>query len=88
MCLPRGRPGVIFDMTIASDQLRSALADLNGQRRVRLHFENGPSCDIENALLVPAEADNLLKLTDGSREYLVDTGRIAWIEIGEKLAKN
>ncbi len=64
------------------DQLRVALADLNGQRDVRIGFEHADACVIQKALLVPAEKDQILKLTDGSREYLLDTERIAWIEIG------
>ena len=69
-------------MTISPEQLRSALAKLNGQRDVRLHLEQGASCLIAKALLVPAEADKLIKLTDGSREYLIDAYRVMWVEIG------
>jgi hypothetical protein len=64
------------------EQLRSALGDLNGQRDVRLMFDHADTCTVEKALLVPAEADNIVKLTDGSREYLLDAQRIAWVEIG------
>jgi len=69
-------------MPITPDQLRTALGDLNGQRNVHVVFEEAPSCVIENALLVPVEADQLLKLTDGKREYLLDAERIVWVEIG------
>jgi hypothetical protein len=64
------------------DQLRTALGDLNGQRDVRVHFPHVDPCLIEGALLVPAEADNIVKLTDGTREFLIDADRVAWIEIG------
>jgi hypothetical protein len=69
-------------MAMTSDQLRAALGDLNGQRDVRIGFDHAEPCLIEKALLVPAEEDRIVKLTDGSREYLVDAERIAWIEIG------
>ncbi len=63
-------------MAMMPDQLRAALRDLNGQRDVRLEFENAQTCVIEKALLVPAE------VTDGAREFVVDGERIAWIKIG------
>ena len=40
------------------------------------------TCSVQRALLVPAEADNIVKVTDGSREYLIDAERVAWVEIG------
>ena len=69
-------------MAIAPEQLRAALGDLNGQRDVRVAFDRADACVIEKALLVPVEEDRIVKLTDGSREFLLDTERIAWIEIG------
>lgn len=69
-------------MPMTHDQLRKALTDLNGQRAVRIHFDQADDCKIEGALLVPVESDNIVKLTDGKREYLLDAERIAWIEIG------
>ncbi len=69
-------------MPISPEQLRSALGELNGQRNVRAHFVDAECCTIERALLVPVEADNLIKLTDGSKEYVLDAERIAWVEIG------
>lgn len=69
-------------MTMTSDQLRAALGDLNGQRDVRVGFDHADGCLVEKALLVPAEQDNIVKLTDGSREYLLDADRVAWIQIG------
>ena len=69
-------------MPMTCDQLRAALGDLNGQRDVRVGFEHAEPCVIKQALLVPAEEDKIVKLTDGSREYLLDAERVAWIEIG------
>lgn len=69
-------------MPMTPEQIRTALADLNGQRAVRVHFDQADDCKVQGALLVPAEADKIVKLTDGQREYLLDAERIAWIEIG------
>lgn len=69
-------------MPMTPDQLRTALGDLNGQRNVRIEFDQAECCLIQRALLVPAEEDNIVKLTDGSREFLIDAERVAWVEIG------
>ena len=69
-------------MSITTEQLRAALADLNGQRDVRLEFDHADNCIVKNALLVPVEEDRIMKLTDGAREFLVDAQRVAWVEIG------
>ena len=69
-------------MPMTPDQLRTALTDLNGQRDVRIEFEHADTCIIAKALLVPAESDNIVKLTDGSREFLLDAERVTWVEIG------
>ncbi len=68
-------------MTMTTDQLRSALGELHGQRNVRIVFDHAEPCVINAALLVPAEDDNIVKLTDGTREYLIDTHRVAYVEI-------
>ncbi len=49
---------------MTSDQVRVALKDLNGRRDVRIKFQDSQSCAIDKALLVPAEQDNIVKLTD------------------------
>lgn len=72
-------------MALGTEQLRTALHDLDGTRDVRLEFDGGDPCLIAKALLVPAEPDGIVKLTDGAREYLVDADRVAWIEIGPRL---
>jgi len=69
-------------MVLTPEQIRSALSDLNGQRDVHVEFDHGSSCVVPRALLVPAEEDNILKLTDGTREFLLDVDRIAWVQIG------
>jgi hypothetical protein len=33
-------------------------------------------------MLIPTEADGLVKVTDGSHVYIVDSERVAWVEIG------
>ncbi len=64
-------------------QLRTALSDLNGERSVRMIFSHCPeTLLISNALLIPEEADHVVKLTDGRKEYLIDVDRINWVEIG------
>ncbi len=72
-------------MSLTSDQLRAALGDLDGIRDVRIEFDHADACVVPKALLVPAEADRIVKLTDGTREYLVDSERVVWIEIGPGL---
>jgi hypothetical protein len=64
------------------DQVRTALNDLNGMRDVCMRFEAADHCLVRTALLVPVEDDGLIKLTDGTTEYVVDADRITWIEIG------
>ena len=68
-------------MPLTTEQLRTALADLNGHRDVRFEFDHASPCVIKRALIVPAEEDRIVKLTDGSREYLVDAQRVVWVEI-------
>lgn len=70
-------------MPLSTEQLRTAFGDLSGQRGdVLIEFVGASHCRVRNAMLLPAESDNVLKLTDGTREYLVDAERVAWIEIG------
>ena len=70
-------------MPLTTEQLRTALTKLNGKRDVRIRFaDDADPCIIAGALLVPVESDKIVKLTDGTREYLVDAERVAWVEIG------
>ena len=79
---------------MTNDQLRKALSELNGERDLSVAFEGvyspgtGPLAiamlDIKRAMLIPDEADHLVKVTDGSSIYILDAERIAWIRIGLK----
>lgn len=76
---------------MTNDQLRKALSELNGERDLALAFEGVYSpvpgvstLDIKRAMLIPDEADHLVKVTDGSAIYILDAERIAWIRIGLK----
>lgn len=69
-------------MSMTTDQLRLALSELNGLRDVRVAFDHAPSLLVRKALLIPKESDTLIKITNGSHIFLVDAGRVAWIEIG------
>lgn len=68
------------------DQLRQALAELNGERDVTFavtQMNEGMSClTVCRAMLVPAEPDHLVKVTDGRSIYIIDAERVAWIRIG------
>lgn len=63
-------------------QLRKAFRELNGLRDLRIEFAGSAACIVKKALLIPEEADGLVKVTDGSHIYIVDSERVAWIEIG------
>jgi len=65
------------------DQLRQALGELNGERDAEFSFAGElNSLLVHSAMLVPDEADHLVKVTDGRSIYILDAGRIAWIRIG------
>ena len=67
---------------MTNDQLRTALAELNGERDAVFHFNHTEPCAVENAILIPAEEDNLVKVSDGKHVYIIDAPQIAWIRIG------
>ncbi|MCX5652775.1 MAG: hypothetical protein NTU45_15500 [Planctomycetota bacterium] len=69
-------------MSMNPDTLRLAFRELNGQRDLRIEFDHASSCIVKKAMLIPAELDGLVKVTDGSHVYIVDSDRVAWIEIG------
>ena len=69
-------------MPLHASPLQSALLALDGSRDVRLILEGSDDCVVARALLVPAEDDGILKLTDGTREVLIDAGRVIRVEIG------
>ena len=68
------------------DQLRQALTELNGERNA--HFaitgmhESASVLTIASAMLIPEEADKLVKLTDGKSVFIIEADRIAYIRIG------
>ncbi|MEY3141828.1 MAG: hypothetical protein ACK5WD_00850 [bacterium] len=69
-------------MSMNQETLRLAFRELNGQRDLRIEFDHASSCIVKKAMLIPAELDGLVKVTDGSHVYIVDSERVAWIEIG------
>jgi hypothetical protein len=40
--------------------------------------------EVKKAMLIPDEADHLVKVTDGKAVYVLDADRVAWIRIGLK----
>lgn len=70
-------------MAMTPDTLRLAFGELNGQRDLRIEFDRAPSCIVRKAMLIPCEADKLVKVTDGTNVFIVDAERVAWIEIGQ-----
>ena len=70
------------------DQLRQALRELNGERRLGIVFAHVHSpamgvstLDVKNAMLIPAEADNLVKVTDGRSVFIIEAEHVAWFSI-------
>lgn len=66
--------------------LRKALEELKGQRTATFVFQHilGESAvlSVTNAMLVPEEADGLIKLTDGQSIFIIDADRVAYIRLG------
>ena len=71
---------------MTNDQLRQALTDLSGHRDVLIAFTNldgaASLLSINNAMLIPDEGDDLIKLTDGRSEYIIEAAAVAWVRIG------
>ncbi len=72
-------------------QLRTALRELNGERDLTIAFAEVPSpvpglasLEVKKAMLIPDEADHLVKVTDGKAVYILDAERVAWLRIGIK----
>lgn len=72
-------------------QLRTALRELNGERDLLIVFADVPApvpgvanIEIKRAMLIPDEADHLVKVTDGKAVYVIDAERVAWLRIGLK----
>lgn len=73
------------------DQLRTALRELNGERDLIVVFADVPSpvpglgsIEVKKAMLIPDEADHLVKVTDGKSIVILDAERVAWLRIGLK----
>lgn len=72
------------------DQLRLALAELNAERDLEIAFANvhAPAypganlLHIKRAMLIPAEEDGLVKVSDGKHVYIIDAQNVTWIRIG------
>lgn len=71
------------------DQLRTALRELNGERDLGIAFGGVLSpvpgvstLEVKKAMLIPDEADHLVKVTDGKSVFIIDAERVAWIRIG------
>lgn len=76
---------------MSPDQLRTALRELNGERDLIVVFADVPSpvpglasLEVKKAMLIPDEADHLVKVTDGKSILILDAERIAWLRIGLK----
>jgi hypothetical protein len=76
---------------MTTDQLRQALRELNGERDLGIAFAevHAPvpgvsTLEIKKAMLIPDEADHLVKVTDGKSVFIIDAERVAWIRIGLK----
>ena len=72
-------------------QLRTALRELNGERDLTVTFADIPSpatgahyLEVKKAMLIPDEADHLVKVTDGKAVYILDAERVAWLKIAIK----
>ena len=67
---------------MTTDQLRQALSELNSERDAVFIFEHTQHCIVQNALLIPAEDDGLVKVSDGKHVYIIDASRVVWVKIG------
>ncbi len=71
---------------MTSKELRQALTELKGQRTATFVFQHvlgeHNTLTVTNAMLVPEEADGLIKLTDGQSIFVIDAERIAYIRLG------
>jgi len=73
---------------MTNEQLRQALRELNGERRLVVVFANVHSpatgvshIEVKNAMLIPDEADHLVKVTDGRSVVILEAQHVAWISI-------
>jgi hypothetical protein len=68
---------------MTNDQLRKALGELNAQRDACFVFiDHGREMVVRHAMLIPDEADHLVKVSDGKSIFIIDAERVAWVQIG------
>jgi hypothetical protein len=72
---------------MTNDQLHQALQELRGDRDLAIYFGNAPlslanPCVVKKAMILPSEADGLVKVTDGKAIYIIDGEKVAWLKIG------
>ena len=71
---------------MSPNKLRKALEELKGKRTATFVFQHilgeHNTLAVANAMLVPEEADGLIKLTDGQSIYIIDAERVAYIRLG------
>ena len=65
-----------------TDQLRQVLCELDGKRAAAFQFAGAPECVVPNAMLLPDEADHMVKVTDGQHVFIIDAEKLVWIRIG------
>ena len=65
-----------------TDQLRQVLRELDGKRAAAFHFNGAHECTVPNAMLLPDEADHMVKVTDGKHVFIIDAAQLVWIRIG------
>ena len=64
-----------------AEQLRQALTELKGERSATFVIDH-QELTVNRAMLVPAEPDNLVKVTDGQSIYIIEAERVSWVRIG------
>ncbi|GIW73930.1 MAG: hypothetical protein KatS3mg103_0452 [Phycisphaerales bacterium] len=71
---------------MTTDELRAALKELTGGRDATFAFhssrEQSALLLVHNAMLVPEESDQMIKLTDGQSIFIIDAHSVAWVRIG------
>lgn len=67
---------------MTNDELRKALRELNSERDAAFVFSEAPTCVVPDAILIPAEDDGLVKVSDGKHVYIIDATRVVWVKIG------
>jgi len=74
---------------MTNDQLHQALQELRGDRDLAVYFgtaehlvSQANPCIVKKAMILPGEADGLVKVTDGKAIFIIDGEKVAWIKIG------